>query len=296
LSFFILTDVCGYSNSSNLESDDSLFCPISRKERTGLPFYEGYTSLRRNRLCLVGFDEILSTRRSWSISTINLTAHTISSLNSDLSLDCSAIIFLVTNLGNKLNCPGACRPIPIIYVTKAFLFLGEDLSTGGSGLCSHTDTDAVNKAPVFSCDPTLLPRKLNCEMVSRLEYVFWRRIAECYEENYWADIVPYTAHKRKNLDGLVVWVGSSSRADIIEKQNYVMQNLASSVHSEVSLISWLATDEIYPCKPRSTSCKAVVQGRRGPIKRVYHYGHFLPFTRIPRSTFGWSCAQRRRAS
>eukprot|EP01041_Mallomonas_annulata_P009244 gene9244-19185_t len=97
-----------------------------------------------------------------------------------------------------------------------------------------------------------------------------------------------TYNNRRKILGLILWIGSESRAHTLYAQHHIFQN--ETFHGENSILGWFATDLIYPCKPGTTTCRARPANK---ARKQFRYMTYMPNTRIPRAAAGWSCAQRR---
>ena len=273
------------------DNELSFPCLNIHKRRVGDHGLEMYKSNSKRNLCV--YEGIFIFKSLiYSLATINVYVNrTFDPLQ--IPNDCSMILIVKAEyLANERFdlCPGICRPVPILMVRQS-IFESHSFENLGSvdRLCSASIDELRAKITYhkslgtseYSDEPNL----------AIAESIFWRRLSECYEQSYWADTIPYATQSRLPVQGLVIWVGSENRKDVIAAQISTLQSHTRT--NNLSVVSWAAMDDIYGCRPQSTSCKAMAHSVRGPLKRIYKYGMYMPYTRIPRSSFGWNCAQRR---
>ena len=92
--------------------------------------------------------------------------------------------------------------------------------------------------------------------------------------------------EKRQVLGLIIWVGSVSRIDLIRSQVQVMfAQSKEDFESEEGIIGWLATEHQYPCRFASTLCSEVTANLA--------YFNYMPTTQMNIASVGWGCAQRR---
>jgi len=200
----------------------------------------------------------------------------------------------------KVECPGKCVPVPVIEISyNSFFSLNN--SRNNMILCSLSPDHILNSS--------LSDRQLRdkqdriVSLLPILAKIYFRRLSECFEHSHEYLVVESNNHlefSRKRIEGLFIWIGTVNRIDIMRAQATVIQELTtdsssnSSQNKKLSSIAWLATEEIYGCRTGTTGCRArVIPPRRKGGKKLFHYNNEMPFTRIPKSSDGWKCAQRR---
>lgn len=108
-----------------------------------------------------------------------------------------------------------------------------------------------------------------------------------YERSLWREV--FTPSELLALDhiglfdyrqfvpgGVVIWIGSESKLDLIRSQ------IISIQYKDTTVIPWAATELIYPCRKGSTQC----HGNNNKYK-------FIPKSDVNHMPPGWGCAQRR---
>jgi hypothetical protein len=147
-----------------------------------------------------------------------------------------------------------------------------------------------------------------------LKLILQRRLEECHEKDEWkhfdalSDPVqqleqsPSLSHasyqseiqlhsslnNKRAVFGLIIWVGSRTRYDVLEDQIRILtyQNLSLSSSSSLAVIAgWMASEDQYSCRPGSTICDSASSNNA--------YYHYMPTTRLNVASSGWACAQRR---
>ena len=199
----------------------------------------------------------------------------ISSQYSENARVCDAIL-RVHRQQSKLDnysCPGICHPIPFleIYISR--------------------DARVIKYHHPCSYDESVLAgwrsqdrESTEQSAINILEFLFFRRLAECQEEYKWENKVHEAALYRRKVQGLIIWVGSKSREHIGELQRAVLSRVPRE--GESAVIGWHVTEDIFPCSKGTTTCQ-----------EADHQGHFLPLMPLTllgdsRCEQGWACAQR----
>jgi hypothetical protein len=125
-----------------------------------------------------------------------------------------------------------------------------------------------------------------------LKAILRRRLEECQEEEYWPASNPSSNHidaiiPRRKVLGLIIWIGSRTRYDLLEDQIFILKNQSFSLHSNDVIVGWMASEDQYSCRLGSSLCdNSLIHGTN-----YYHAG--MPTTRMNVAASGWSCAQRR---
>eukprot|EP00598_Pedospumella_elongata_P007581 CAMPEP_0184972332 /NCGR_PEP_ID=MMETSP1098-20130426/4341_1 /TAXON_ID=89044 /ORGANISM="Spumella elongata, Strain CCAP 955/1" /LENGTH=638 /DNA_ID=CAMNT_0027494593 /DNA_START=26 /DNA_END=1942 /DNA_ORIENTATION=+ len=108
-----------------------------------------------------------------------------------------------------------------------------------------------------------------------------RRFEECNEQHLWphgaAAVTPRKVH------GLIVWIGSRSRYDLLASQIEILRNQSSDPNLRIA--GWLSSEDQYACRPGTTLCYELSSSNA--------YFPMMPSTRMNVASTGWSCAQRR---
>jgi hypothetical protein len=92
--------------------------------------------------------------------------------------------------------------------------------------------------------------------------------------------------EKRRIFGLILWVGSVSRLDLIRNQAQVLFGQSKEeFEGEDGVIGWLATEHQYPCRFASTICTEVTSNLA--------YFNYMPTTQMNVASVGWGCAQRR---
>ena len=174
-----------------------------------------------------------------------------------------------TSFSPRLKCPGLCRPVPVVNIPVQWLKSPSYFKY--PVLCS-LEQSAINLK-------TDSPRKI-------LETIIYRRLQECFEQKEWFDIIPQKYIGQRKIFSLIIWIGSVTNL----LQLYLQQSVLSPhgmIDSNHSVIGWLATESIYPCRNNTHLCN-------DNEKRYYLPN--MPSTFMGRAqsrSLGWSCAQRR---
>jgi hypothetical protein len=207
-------------------------------------------------------------------------------------------------------CPGKCHPIPIINL-PINSFKNTEISLESTILCSLT-LNMINKL----INEIYLNNKLlnnNQEIINTnileisdlinnvpdifLYILFIRFISECNESYQWNELLyqlpdiyaPLKLLKR-NVFGLVIWIGSNDRKYLLENQhsilNYDMFKITQTGNDAVIAIG--VTELHYPCLQHEIIC-------RDNTSTQGDFRNYLPRTFLHNNSrgFGWSCAQRR---
>jgi len=144
-----------------------------------------------------------------------------------------------------------------------------------------------------------------------LKLIIERRLEECHEKEDWkydpllSSGTHHQSHRhhrdsqinelrnslnqKRQVFGLIVWVGSRSRYDVLTSQIRVLtyQNLSdsSSISTNRIIAGWMASEDQYGCRIGSTLCEQLTSN--------HAYFHYMPTTRLDVASAGWACAQRR---
>jgi len=220
------------------------------------------------------------------------------------------------------QCPSFCSPLPILEIPMSSLsipFLNPSIqltcSLNLDMMLNHSMH--VKKYPEFLTKDQLAPIEAQEKMIGMLLRSISQRLTEeCFEAGYWPSgtvwmeyeqehdfnqqkfhsISSHTANsssymkeshfEKRQVFGLILWVGSVSRLDLIRNQAQVLfaQN-KDDFESEEGVIGWLATEHQYPCRFASTLCSEATANLA--------YFNYMPTTQMNIASVGWGCAQRR---
>lgn len=110
--------------------------------------------------------------------------------------------------------------------------------------------------------------------------------SESHVDNSSSNYLKESHFEKRQVYGLIIWVGSVSRIDLIRSQIQVMfAQSKEDFESEEGVVGWLATEHQYPCRFASTVCSAVTANLA--------YFNYMPTTQMNVASVGWGCAQRR---
>lgn len=156
-----------------------------------------------------------------------------------------------------------------------------------------------------------------------IDMIALRRIQECYERDKWiraivgdmhllnlsdiahsttntsskvddsnqgimtlgVDVLEIVRQLKRNVYGVVIWIGSINRLDMSLSQISALQSQWNISAEDNYISGWIATDTQYPCRPRSTRCHQTMNKN--------NFNEFLKDSEINFETSGWACAQRR---
>ena len=224
--------------------------------------------------------------------------------------DCD-VIMKVINRGpikrvKNFGCPGICKTIPVIPIPSHFILSILNSTEASFPMCSLNLS--TSRLPGMSADP-----KQSLGVVLRT--IALRRLQECEEkkdptQGTWlyvpqnkSDIVELAPVfnnsdqsilsnriPRRKVYGVVVWIASLSRITIALNQVSGLLIQSRGLRDTQQIVSWLATEEIYPCNFGAPPCQPQASATKGNV-----YNNLLPATIIhKKSTLpGWACAQRR---
>ena len=235
--------------------------------------------------------------------------------------DCTATVSIVSDMpltdASKIemrrrhyhSCPGTCLPIPYVEIPSSIVKKWFQIPTYSSW--SHSQQKQISDLMV-SCSQTIgimvdvvhtLDISDDKKLLSEfLRMVFWRRIVECKERKHWKAYVStestgsptYTKEpitdlryhvKPRKIFGLVIWIGSMDRFELMEQQALVLQDEMFDSYfkflpSQEYIVPFFSSEVTFSCRPESTNCN----------KRN---GAYLPKSDMNRMPEGWRCAQRR---
>lgn len=125
-------------------------------------------------------------------------------------------------------------------------------------------------------------------IVSVIKAIAKRRIEECLEKHLWTSgsmhmAANYRVVYKRKVHGLIIWVGSNTRRELVESQLDVLRNQSNDPNQHIA--GWMATEDQYDCRVGSTLCETL-----SPSLSYYHY---MPTSRLNVAAAGWACAQRR---
>jgi hypothetical protein len=224
--------------------------------------------------------------------------------------DCDVILKVIDRGPIKrmknLGCPGICKTIPVIPIPSHFILSILNSTEASFPMCSLNLS--TSRLPGMSADP-----KQSLGVVLRT--IALRRLQECEEkkdptQGTWlyvpqnkSDIVELAPVlnnfdqsilsnriPRRKVYGVVVWIASLHRIAIALNQVSGLLVQSRGLRDSQQIVSWLATEEIYPCNFGAPPCQPQASATKG---NIYHKE--LPATIIhKKSTLpGWACAQRR---
>ena len=224
--------------------------------------------------------------------------------------DCDVIMKVIDRGPIKrmknLGCPGICKTIPVIPIPSHFILSILNSTEASFPMCSLNLS--TSRLPGMSADP-----KQSLGVVLRT--IALRRLQECEEkkdptQGTWlyvpqnkSDIVELAPVfdnsdqsilsnriPRRKVYGVVVWIASLHRITIALNQVSGLLVQSRGLRDTQQIVSWLATEEIYPCNFGAPPCQPQASATKGNI-----YNNELPATIIhKKSTLpGWACAQRR---
>jgi hypothetical protein len=217
----------------------------------------------------------------------------------------------------KHLCPEQCGPKPIVDVSLSWLTFPHKHNLTEMVTCSMTFAELQKETRVHASEAEHLQQqqedsaasmrnlqssslhagadmgghhkhKAFGSVTSILKAIAKRRIEECFENHLWTSGSVHMAsnyrivHKRK-VHGLIIWVGSNSRRELVESQLDVLRN--QSTDPNLHIAGWVATEDQYPCRVGSTLCET--------LSPALSYYHFMPTSRLNVAAAGWACAQRR---
>jgi hypothetical protein len=121
-----------------------------------------------------------------------------------------------------------------------------------------------------------------------LKAIVQRRFEECNEQHLWPSGAAGSATTAKAIParkvfGLVIWIGSRSRYDLLASQIEVLRN--QSTDPNIRVMGWLASEDQYDCRVGTSLCYNA--------NNLNAYFPLMPSTRMNVASAGWSCAQRR---
>lgn len=224
--------------------------------------------------------------------------------------DCDVILKVIdrgpiTRMKN-IGCPGICKSLPVIPIPSHFILSILNSTHVSFPMCSLNLS--TSRLPGLSSDP-----KLSLGVVLRI--IALRRLQECEEKkdptqgnwNYVPlnktdaiDMGPANTNsqqnillnriKRRKVYGVVIWVASLSRITVALNQISALRLQKKGLDDSQQIVSWLATEEIYPCDHGAPPCVP-----KASINRVNIYHTELPATISHKKSTqsGWICAQRR---
>jgi hypothetical protein len=242
----------------------------------------------------VAHDFLLANQKQLITLNISLVSET-SWKSKSLTARCLAVIDLLppqpiqSSCSYKYICPEACLPrpytaIPINWLTDRLIYA----SSSNAHIpitCSLTVGQLVNMLGS--------PR-----LASILSAIAMRRMQECVEREYWLrpsdsaygrsnlylEQIDNTTDNinRRDVFGLMIWVGSINRLDMSIAQNRMLHDQWQRPAEDV-IAGWIASEEQYSCRVGSGTCYPVVSNHSNLLVRGF----------MNREPFGWQCAQRR---
>ena len=223
------------------------------------------------------------------------------------SNNCTVVIKLVDTLdtSQKYVCPEACKPYPTVEIPLKLLTANESillkLNTSLVLTCSFTMLNIIDQMKkIVAKQPAVQEILFSYTKEWILKEITVRRLLECNEHQLWPRFIEGVSSSlskdsfkvitpdvvRRNIFGLVLWVGSNSRSKLLHNQvnvisSYYLNGAAETKHGADLILGWLATEDIYDCLNSTLDCH--------PEKNQY----LLPVSFLSSRTLGWRCAQRR---
>ena len=222
----------------------------------------------------------------------------------------------VLGVGGGAACPGICKPFPLVSVAEEWLQF--PINESKPLTCSAT----VGTIIPWHCHDFVAHANMPHTDKDNLALILGiarRRIEECRERNDWllgslanilganASYPEHTGSKvlgtadmhytnlpsffeytetnfvKRKIRGLFIWVGSTNRRDITDRQILTLMN--ATYEGTDADVGWIATEDQHPCRIGTTVCEEVNQ------YLAYHTG--MPVTRMNFAPAAWSCGQRR---
>ena len=194
----------------------------------------------------------------------------------------------------SLLCPGNCLPIPAVTLDwKSMLTTAFCQPQNTSITCSLSLATLCESARNQSISK-------DQELPFYLSLIGLSRLNECREIPL-ASQTPVIPRRRINI--LILYLGSEMRKELMLKQQEIIRN--EFFHGDEAVLAWMATEEVYPCRPGTEKCAGGVliqEPLDNTMKMVYLSGFVLTdlHPKAPRwngrswdEYAGWSCAQRR---
>lgn len=280
-------------------------CPCLSKSRFD-PYKSGDIFEKRHHLCFesnnitqsIFNDNSEDFDMNWSfVEPGNYTAH-----------HCDVIFRVISpssedDYHDKFYCPESCSPVPITEVVSSWITDPPSLDKDVTLTCSlRMSTILNNNSAIYhhyirnssGSDEHAHHRKYAGML---LREIARRRLEECREQEFWSsglshldkDTLLHKFHNvpRQSVFGLIIWIGSESRKSLSLQQVSVLKERFSKHRSksEESIVGWIATEDVYPCRTGTTLCETATS--------TWSYYRYMPTTRMAISPSGWSCAQRR---
>lgn len=222
---------------------------------------------------------------------------------------CSAIVRLLASqedvvqhqLLHKELCPGSCRPVPEITIPITLLTQLDQLKAQQVVTCAMNVQQLRTRLAEVDQQQRAKGEARNTTSADTLRTVLnllvalaQRRTEECYEPERWSSPATQmlspagttiSGVSRQKVFGLVMWVGSLQKLDLLQRQAAVLtQRPNASPSKNINIVGWSATEEQYGCARKSRCVRTTWD---------FQYKMYLPRTYMPRNNDGWTCAQRR---
>lgn len=190
----------------------------------------------------------------------------------------------------RLRCPGGCLPTPIISLDLNIINFNHSQNfLEDAILCSLTKGMLHSVTEVSTASHEYIPIVLSLLAL--------RRINECRETPLQG---PISLLPRRKIKLLVLYMGSKKRLELMLRQQVVFQHLP--IHGNDAVLAWMATEELYPCRPGTFICTMGKIQDSSSNRMVYLPGY--PYTDLYENASrwagatvadfaGWACAQRR---
>lgn len=229
----------------------------------------------------------------------------------------------------KYICPESCLPhvyvaIPYNWLTDSFIWTNVVTQTDLLLTCTLSLRDLMS-LPTSNVHHDMSHHIRHHTMISYLiKQIMKRRLEECDKLHKWprskAISTDSNSHSvsqpaaralqslsglhpsesetyliRRKVFGLIIWIGSLSRIDMVVQQMQVLQLQFKFYRDRKSdrippkadawdeyIAGWIATEDVYPCRNGSSRAN-----------NMYPNFAYYQFSNMNRQTLGWTCAQRR---
>ena len=248
----------------------------------------------------------------YGINTLNIYFRMISDLSFFNVKGCDIVLSILKDNENTMPsidlnymlwaCPGICHPMPKVAIPTTLIRFIENLSNWNS---SGKDNDMyITCSLTISSLSQLFKANAFEQTKNQLSFAFTiivlHKLSECMERVPWShprsrSAVPSSeGHKsaqllKRPIEYVIIWIASNTRINLVQDQwlSVTKSNLSLS-----TTIVWVATEDVYPCRPGSTICS------KAPINTDYFkYLDAFPGSWINQEKYirrpGWACAQRR---
>eukprot|EP01041_Mallomonas_annulata_P011144 gene11144-23289_t len=192
-------------------------------------------------------------------------------------IKCDLVVNFINETPKRVICPGVLFPQPTIEIPYERLHNAQDDSI--AILCSLTFGMIRDSSQILNRNLSIMDMTVQ-ERTDFMVNISNRRFSESNEYYHINSTI-----LRRQIYGLIIWVGSASRQHIMNDQQAILQD--SLYHSTSSIIGWSIDETIFPCRINSTQCYN--SDKNG------NYMYSMPLTQLhdPRCNEGWACAQRR---